>query len=200
MDQLYLNRLNTLSGAIVLADFQISPRWRRRNDSESLQDSGKATSSLACSHRGSGYRCRLGIFLRGGARPLSIGNQYDLKLWAPELADIYSQKDWLRLSKLGKTFSAPPIHSLVFRDGERVVFSFPQETDEAKCVGSDLHVIAQYGAVVRFGRSLSRSNRRIRARSKLATLFNYCDQPTFYYRIRCYFPGARGKTRIFGTR
>jgi signal transduction histidine kinase len=72
----------------------------------------------------------------------------DLKLWAPELADIYSQKDWLRLSKLGKTFSAPPIHSLVFRDGERVVFSFPQETDEGKCVGSDRHTIAQYGAIL----------------------------------------------------
>ena len=70
----------------------------------------------------------------------------DLKLWAPELADIYSHKDWLRLSKLGKTFAAPPIHSLVFRDGDRVVFSLPQETDEAQCVWANRHIISQYGA------------------------------------------------------
>lgn len=74
----------------------------------------------------------------------------NLKFWAPEFADIFSHQDWLRLSKLGKTFAIPPIQSLVFRSGDRIVFSYPMETDELRCDVPETYAIEQYGAS--FGR------------------------------------------------
>jgi signal transduction histidine kinase len=91
----------------------------------------------------------------GGALGFSVIAELDraravvdnnLKYWAPEFADIYSHKDWLRLSKLGRTFASQPVRSLVFRERERTVFSFPVETDETDCKLADHHVIEQYGA------------------------------------------------------
>ena len=73
----------------------------------------------------------------------------NLTYWAPEFADIYTHKDWLRLSKLGRTFAPPPVQTLVFREGDRTVFSFPSEVDELGCRLPEHHAVQQYG--VTFG-------------------------------------------------
>ena len=73
----------------------------------------------------------------------------NLTYWAPEFADIYTHKDWLRLSKLGRTFAPPPVQSLVFHEGDRTVFSFPSEVDVLECRLPEHHAIQQYG--VTFG-------------------------------------------------
>jgi signal transduction histidine kinase len=72
----------------------------------------------------------------------------NLRFWAPELADIFSHKDWLRLSKLGRTFGLPPARSTVFREQGRPVFSFPLETEESSCLLAKRHAIQQYGVDV----------------------------------------------------
>jgi signal transduction histidine kinase len=72
----------------------------------------------------------------------------NLKFWSPELADIFSHQDWLRLSKLGKAFVTPTTRLVTFREGDRPVFSFPIDIENISCAISEHHSIEQYSAKI----------------------------------------------------
>ena len=69
-----------------------------------------------------------------------------IKQWLPELAGAYAQKDWLTVSKLGRSFAVSPIRSLNFSVEGRTVYSFPLETDPVGCRMHYQYPLQQYGA------------------------------------------------------